>query len=155
LTVDGTGSGSITFTGNLIGTGGLTKAGAFTMLMNGAANSYAGATVVNQGVLQVNGAKTGTGTVTVNNGGVLQVKGTLAGATTVNSGGRLRGTGSVAAVTTTSSGVVAPGNSAGNLTVAGGLTMNAGTYDWELATLTTSGGGTNFDLITLNGGSST
>jgi len=155
LTVDGAGTGSVTFSGNLTGAGGLTKSGAFTVFMSGAANSYAGATIVNQGVLQVNGAKTGTGTVSVNSGGTLVVNGSLVGALTVNNGGVLKGTGSVSGATGVLNGaLLAPGNSAGNLTFTGGLTMSAGAYDWELASLTTSGGGTNFDLVTLNGGTS-
>jgi autotransporter-associated beta strand protein len=137
LTVDGPGSGALTFTGNLTGSGGLTKAGAFTMLMNGANNSYSGTTTINQGVLRIDGAKTGTGAVVVNNSGRLEGSGTIAGMITVNSGG-----------------VFSPGASAGNLTLSG-LTMDAGVYDWELASLTTSGAGANFDLITLNGGAST
>jgi autotransporter-associated beta strand protein len=137
LTVDGPGSGTLTFNGNLTGAGGLTKAGTFTMIMNGAANSYAGTTTVNEGVLRVNGAKTGTGAVVINNAGRLQGSGSIAGATTVNTGGFL-----------------APGASAGNLTLSGGLTMNAGVYDWELVALSTSNPGTNFDVITLAGGSS-
>lgn len=138
LVVDGPGSGTLTFNGNLTGAGGLTKSGSFLMVMNGAANSYAGVTTVNQGTLRVNGAKTGTGAVTINNTGRLGGNGSIAGALTVNTGG-----------------FIAPGNSAGNLTLSGGLTMNAGTYDWELATLTTSGAGSNYDLITLAGGVST
>jgi autotransporter-associated beta strand protein len=138
LTLDGPGTGTVTFNGNLTGAGGLTKDGSFTAVLNGSANSYAGATVVNQGTLSINGNKTGTGTVTVNNGGRLQGSGAIAGAASVTAGGLL-----------------APGNSAGSMTFTGGLTMNAGTYVWELATLATSGPGTNFDQIVLNGGAST
>ena len=138
LTVDGPGTGTLNFTGNLTGAGGLTKAGTFTMIMAGGANNYSGATVINQGILRINGLKSGTGTVTINNTGRLQGTGAVAGLTTVNAGG-----------------VIAPGASVGNLTFTSGLTMNAGNYSWELASLTTSGGGTNFDVISLTGGTST
>jgi autotransporter-associated beta strand protein len=137
LTVDGPGTGTVSFTGNLIGAGGVTKSGSFTMVMGGANNSYSGATVVNQGTLRINGAKTGTGAVTINNGGRIDGSGSIAGAVALNAGA-----------------VLAPGNSPGNITFSGGLTMNAGVYEWELASLTTAGAGTNYDVITLNGGSS-
>jgi autotransporter-associated beta strand protein len=136
LTVDGPGTGTLTFNGNLTGAGGLTKAGSYMMVMNGATNSYAGTTTVNQGTLRINGAKTGAGSVVINNG-------------------TLQGSGSVAGTVTFNAGVLGPGASAGNLTLTGGLTMTAGAYDWELATLSTSDPGVNFDLITLAGGTST
>jgi hypothetical protein len=51
----------------------------------------------------------------------------------------------------TLNGTVAPGSSTGTLTINGGLTMTSGVMEWELAALTTSGEGTNFDLLTSNG----
>src|SRR5262249_40380153 len=48
------------------------------------------------------------------------------------------------------------GNSPGNLTVGGGLALNAfSTYLWQLAAETTAGPGTNFDAVTLTTGSLT
>ena len=61
--------------------GGLTKAGAGTLVLN-AANSYSGATVVSAGTLladNVSGSATGTGTVTVDGGATLGGTGTIAG----------------------------------------------------------------------------
>jgi autotransporter-associated beta strand protein len=89
LTVDGTGSGAVTVTGQITGAGGLTKAGTFPLTLTNATNNYAGTTTVNAGTLRVNGATTGTGAVTVNSTGTLAGTGTVAGATTVNAGGFL------------------------------------------------------------------
>jgi hypothetical protein len=46
---------------------------------------------------------------------------------------------------------ISPGNSAGNLTLNNGLTL-AGTYAWDLASLSTANPGSDFDIITIHAG---
>src|SRR5207253_2982880 len=95
---------------------------------------------------------------TVTNGGTVVVNGKLQAGLTTNGGGTLGGTGTVVgSVTVNGGGSIAPGNSAGKLTV-GGLTLTAGTYSWELAALkdrSTGVAGTDFDQIVLAGGTGT
>ncbi len=77
-----------------------------------ASNTYSGGTTVNGGELRVNnttGSGTGTNAVTVNNGGTLGGTGIIRGAVTVNTGGTL-----------------APGASAGTLTISNNLTLSSG-----------------------------
>src|SRR3954467_1421132 len=94
-----TGTGNLTFSGILSGTGvnsDLIKSGSGTLILNGV-NTYAGGTTISSGTVQVGGtgSATGTGAVAVNSGG------TLSGS---NSTGRLTG-----AITVASGGTVSPG----------------------------------------------
>lgn len=165
-----TGSGA-TFSGVIAGStgGGLTFAGTGTTTLSGA-NTYSGGTTVNAGTLIIShNSALGTGSATVS-GGTLSVSsgvtagnnitlgsaGTLSGAGSASFSGRISGTGSLTGtLTIASGGSIAPGSSPGNLTVIGSLTFASGsTYSWELGSLTTSGAGTNFDLITLSGAAS-
>ncbi|WP_411883674.1 autotransporter domain-containing protein [Polaromonas sp. YR568] len=101
-----TNGNTATVSGVISGTGGLTKAGAGTLVLSGA-NTYSGGTAVNAGTLAVNGS--------------------LAGGVTVNAGGTLGGTGAInGAVNAASGGVLAPGNSIGTLTVSGNVTFAPG-----------------------------
>jgi len=112
VTVEGTGSGLVTISGNVTGTGGLTKnSSSFNLVLTGT-NSYTGATTVGGGSLFVNGNQSAAnGAVTVNSGGTLTGNGTVGGAVTVNSGGFLEG-----------------GNGAiGTLAVTNNVTVNGGT----------------------------
>jgi fibronectin-binding autotransporter adhesin len=66
--------------------GDITKAGAGTLILNGA-NTYAGGTAVNEGTLTVNnttGSATGTGALSVASGATLNGSGIIGGATTVS-----------------------------------------------------------------------
>ncbi|MBL9161836.1 MAG: autotransporter-associated beta strand repeat-containing protein [Planctomycetaceae bacterium] len=75
------------------------------------------------GVLHLTGANTYTGPTTVEQG-TLRVDGSIAGEITVKSGAALVGTGAIgSAVTLEAGGTLAPGNSAGVMSV-GGLSMN-------------------------------
>jgi hypothetical protein len=75
---------------------------------------------------------------------------------TVTAGGTLGGTGSAAGlVTIQAGGFISPGNSAGKLTLSGGLDLTGGTYNWELVANkddATGIAGTDFDQIALTGG---
>jgi fibronectin-binding autotransporter adhesin len=115
------------------GTGNLIKeaAGKLTLV---SANTYSGGTTVLAGTLiaaNTSGSATGSGAVSVSAGATLAGSGTIAGAVSIASGGHL-----------------APGTSAGNLTV-GSLSLVAGSVlDYELGapgtgdrtTITSSGG---------------
>jgi len=99
LTVDG--SGSTLISGTLqqsTGSGKLTKNGAGTLTLSGA-NSYVGATTVNNGILVINGSLAASSAVSVASGATLAGAGIVNGTITVNSGGTL-----------------APGTSIGTLT---------------------------------------
>jgi len=126
-----------TYFGAINGSLAIIKTGAGTQTLSGSMN-YSGTTDINAGRLNINGTKSGTGAVNVANGAVLGGSGSVAGVVTINNGA-----------------TIAPGQSAGNLTLTGGVSMSAGTYQWELAALTTSGPGNNYDEITINGGAST
>ena len=133
----GTGEISGVISDSLLGNTGqkatsLTKSGSGTWTLSGT-NTYTGATTVEAGKLVINGNISTSLTTTVKNTATLGGNGTV-GSTNVENGG-----------------TIAPGSSAGELTLTNGLTL-AGTYDWELATLSTAGPGTNFDLITLTAG---
>ena len=138
LTIDGAGDIAATgATAIFTGPGALNKNGGGTLTL-GADNTYTGVTNVNAGKLLVNGTHTGGGLITVS-----------AGAT-------LGGGGTVGAVTVADSGILAPGNSAGHLTISD-LTLNpASVLDFELGapTLTQSAGSdfiTATSSLTLNG----
>ena len=96
LTGNGTvqlGTGTLTFTaatntfsGSLMGTGGLVKTGTSTFTVSGA-STYAGDTNVNGGVLNVTGSISGSNVI-VNSGGTLSGSGTIVDPT-INAGGTL------------------------------------------------------------------
>ena len=143
LTTGGDNS-STTFSGNISGTGGLTKAGSGTFTLSGA-NSYSGATTVSSGTLQASASNafSSNSAVTVASGATLdlnnisQTVGSLAGSGTVQLGSGTLTTGDNNSSTTFS----------GNISGAGGLTK-AGTGTFTLSG-TISGVGTS---VTVNGG---
>lgn len=105
------GTGTLVFNGGITTTntvGVVVNAG--TLALNGASNTYAGATSVNGGKLLINGAKTGSGAVSVSAGGTLGGGGSVAGAFALNAGG-----------------AIAPGNSIDTLTI-GSATWNGETF---------------------------
>ncbi|HLG84923.1 MAG TPA: autotransporter domain-containing protein [Bradyrhizobium sp.] len=146
-TFDITNAGAVTqVTGNISGSGGLTKQGLGTLVLSGV-NGYTGATVVNGGVLDVEGSITGTSAVTVNAGGVLA------------------GTGLVDPLTTTiaSGGTLAPGNGTpgtslaidGNLAFASGavylIQVSPSTASFATVTGTATLGGATVNAVFANG----
>ena len=62
------------------------------------------------------------------------------------------GGGKIARYHVAAGGTLSPGNSPGNLTVGNGLTLG-GNYTWELGALSTANPGTDFDTVTVTGGS--
>ncbi|NIC28682.1 autotransporter outer membrane beta-barrel domain-containing protein [Serratia plymuthica] len=95
------------------GHGGLTKQGIGTLVLTGA-NTYAGPTLISEGLLAINGSVTSA--VTVQNAGILG------------------GSGSVGALTARRGGTVAPGNSIGTLNVANNVSFEPGSrYAVEVA----------------------
>ena len=147
----------ITIAATLAGAGGLTNIGTGTLNL-AAANTYAGPTVVSNGVtldvVNTTGSATGPNTVTVANGGTLGGTGTIAGNVIVNSGGTLTGTetitgnttllpGALATFTAASTpapliaGVVTLNNNVVTINVTGGTPLPIGIY--KLMTYTVAG----------------
>ncbi|WP_240780372.1 autotransporter outer membrane beta-barrel domain-containing protein [Serratia proteamaculans] len=102
---DDTHCGLDVWSNNISGHGGLTKQGIGTLVLTGN-NSYAGPTLINQGLLAINGSVTSD--VTVQNAGVLG------------------GSGTVGSLTARSGGTVAPGNSIGTLNVTRNVSFEPG-----------------------------
>ncbi|MBA8901642.1 autotransporter-associated beta strand repeat-containing protein, partial [Phyllobacterium sp. P30BS-XVII] len=106
------------YNGNIDGTGNLTKSGDGWLVLNGQ-NSYSGSTLINGGGLVIGdadhpGAK-------------------LTGNVTVGAGSTLGGIGTIGGLTVASGGTIAPGNSIGTLSVAGNVSLGAGsTYRVEI-----------------------
>jgi outer membrane autotransporter protein len=96
---------STIFSGTISGTGGLTKVGSGMLLLTGA-NTYAGPTNINAGILDVNGS--------------------LASTVFVNAGGTLMGNGTIGGLNVLGGGTIAPGNSIGTLNVAGNVSFAPG-----------------------------
>jgi len=131
---------------------GLTKSGPGTLILN-AGNSFTGPTIVSNGVL----ALTGSGSLSSSNiflaASTATLNATGIGGLTLASGQALGGSGTVLGAVTAGSGtLLTPGgnNAAGTLTANGNLALNGGTLNFDLATATTPGGGTN-DLIVVTG----
>jgi autotransporter-associated beta strand protein len=141
LTITTLGPGTVDFSGIVDGAFTLNKSGAGTLAL-AAPNTYSGDTFLNAGTLLVNnttGSGTSTGTVNVGSSTVLGGNGAIAGPVLVNFAG-----------------AIGAGNSAGKLTLMGGLDLSVGgTNIWELAAEKDSGNGTagaDFDQLSITGG---
>ncbi len=119
----------LTVSAAISGTGaGLTKDGSGTMVLAGA-NTYDGVTTIIAGTLLVNGS-TATGVI-------------------LNAGGTLGGTGTVNGTVTTAGGTIAPGQSAGQLTVNNDVTFDStATFNVELNGTTV---GSQYDQLRVTG----
>jgi len=131
-TLSNIGDGVVEIAGAIDGEGSLVKDGTGDMKITGN-NTYTGNTTINDGKLVVNGRIS------------------TSQLTTVNDGAALGGAGAVGALTVHDGGMLTPGNSPGNLTVNGDMSI-AGEYIWELASLFTDGRGTNYDTVTVTEG---
>lgn len=112
-------------------------------------------TIVNKngtGTLTLGGANNFTGGLNINNGAVLVTGSTSAGTVTVAAAGTLGGSGSIGGPVTLQSG--ASLKPAGTLTNLGNLTLTGAKLYFDLANVTTVGGGVN-DLVTISGGTLT
>jgi autotransporter-associated beta strand protein len=130
----------------------LTKTGSGTFTLSGA-NSYSGATAVNNGKLFVAGSL-GNTTVTLGNGATLAGNGPIAGTVNAQSGSTLAGASTISGLTTLSGGgTVSPGNLPGDrgvITAAGGFSVSgSGTLVFDLSN---SPAGNN-DRVYVTGGS--
>lgn len=126
----------VTWNGEIFSSGQLTKTGSAKLILAGA-NSYTGATVVSEGTFVVNGSLNGTAGISVANGATLGGSGSVFAA---NSNRTL---------TVSSGGILAPGNSTGQLTVNGNLTMaNASNLVIEINGTTA---GIGYDQVVVTG----
>lgn len=132
LTIEST----VNLSGAISGAGGLIKAGLANLNLGGT-NAYAGPTTITAGRLSINGDNSAaTGTVTVESDAILGGNGIVGGAVVVNGGG-----------------ILAPGTSAGLLTLNGDLTFASGSFfEWEIVGDTLASRGVDFvglDLVGL------
>ena len=117
-------------------------------------NTYTGTTTVNGGKLSIAiGGSLASGSAVSVTSGELNVNGTVGGTVAVSSEATLSGSGTIGGeVNVSTGGFLSPGYSPGNLTLNNGLTLS-GSYSWDLSALSTANAGTDFDIITISGGS--
>lgn len=130
-----------TISSQVSGSANLQKSGAGRLILSSASNSYTGTTFVSAGELVVNGTHTGGDNYSV------------------ASGARLGGSGSInlasgKSVSVSGGGTVAPGTSAGKLTVGGSFTLSASTAILEIEVNGTNASASNYDQLEIRGSGS-
>ncbi len=150
-TVDTTG-GTIALDGALSGSGQLVKAGTSTLTLTGE-STYTGITSINAGALElgVGGSINSSSRIHLATGTTLiDVDGLTIGGTNAQT---LSGAGTIQSdLTIGAQGIHAVGNSPGTQQVNGSLTYaDDSIFSWDLATLTTTGRGTEFDGVGVTG----
>ncbi len=137
---------------DISGFGGFAKTGSGSLRLGGT-NTYAGGTAVSGGTLFLTTAGSSvcsisnSPAITVNPGAVLDVSGIPF---VVEPSQTLGGSGSVAGNVTAAAGatiVAGPAGSAGTFTFSNNLSLNGATFVFDLANLTTEGGGINDEIL--------
>ena len=150
-------SDASTYSGIISGTGGLTKQGADLLTLAGA-NSYSGLTTISAGTLALSGnGSVGTGGLnlgTTGSPGVLDLLGLTAGSYSLPSSASLAGAGTLSGSGKSLAvlGSLAPGNSAGTITVGSGLSLDlslSGSSVFEITSPAFTAG--TFDLVSGDG----
>jgi autotransporter-associated beta strand protein len=120
---------SLTLSGLVDGTGGLTKIAADRLILGGG-YSYTGDTTVNAGTLALTdtGAFAGSSNITVHAGATLDLSGAFGGGLTLVNGQTLKGNGTVTGTLSAPAGsIVSPGLGIGELTVSGDVALQGTT----------------------------
>jgi fibronectin-binding autotransporter adhesin len=120
--------------------------------LSGVFSGPGGLTKINAGTIILSGVNTNTGDTNINAGSLI-VDGSIASANTfVNAGGTIGGSGTIGGnLTIADDGILAPGNSAGTITVLGSLALsNASLLNYELGTPGVINSGIN-DLTVVGG----
>jgi T5SS/PEP-CTERM-associated repeat protein len=133
------------------GTGSINFNQSNAMTLSAIISGNGGVNQLGSGTTELSGISTYTGSTSVE-AGKLVVSGSIAGsAVTVSGTGTLGGTGTVGSLTILDLGTLSPGDSPGNLNVAGNVTWNGGgNYNWQIYD-TTLPAGTGWDLVTSGG----
>lgn len=134
--------GSVVFSGDITGEGGLVKTAGGVLALTGSNNTYSGTTQILSGILQLGDAENKTGSDLLNSDVI------------VSNGAVLKGVGNIKSLTVESGGIVLPGFSPGVLNVIGDMTLEAGSgYGIVLDLNDNAGSGLVVDgKATVNGG---
>jgi autotransporter-associated beta strand protein len=149
------GGSTLTLSGAVTGTGGITKSGGGTLVFD-AANGYSGPTRIDTGRLTLAAAGTVAASplVAVGEGATFDVS-AKAGGYAVPAGQTLAGSGTVdGSVAIGTAATLAPGASPGTLTVSSNVTLGSGgNYNWQVYDASgTAGSTTGWDLLSVGGG---
>jgi autotransporter-associated beta strand protein len=145
---------STAYSGILSGSGGFMKAGNGTFTLAGP-NTYSGRTTISGGTLALSGSGSiGTGGLDLGTSGIFDLAALAAGTSTLPATGNLTGAGTISGSgkSLTVLGSLAPGNSAGTITVGTGLSLdlsNSGTSVFEITDPAFTAG--TYDLVSGDG----